>query len=215
MDDFSINDERIDKALAELKIINRYLGGNSTTLKGFKLTLHNFTGNENINILDAGSGTSDIFYPVKNIYPNISIISLDLNLRACKYALLTRHEQKIVCGNVHSLPFRNSVFDLIHASLFFHHFNEKDIKEILSSMLLAAKYGLIINDLRRSVFAFIGIKMLTKLFSKSEMVKNDGPLSEKRSFAKKELVKILNELKIENYTIKKTWAFRWLIVIYK
>ena len=34
MDDFSIQDERIDRALSELKITNKYLGGISTTKSG-------------------------------------------------------------------------------------------------------------------------------------------------------------------------------------
>ncbi len=37
MDDFSIQDERIDTALEELKIINKYLGGISTTQICFKI----------------------------------------------------------------------------------------------------------------------------------------------------------------------------------
>jgi hypothetical protein len=47
------------------------------------------------------------------------------------------------------------------------------------------------------------------------MVKNDGPLSVKRAFVKKELFKILKELEIEYFLIKRKWAFRWLIIIYK
>ena len=215
MDNFSIDDERIDKALAELKIINRFLGGDSASLKGFKIILKNNSVNHNLKVLDAGSGSSDILLAIKNSYQELSVFSLDLNLRACKYALHSRLKPKIICGNVHSLPFKNSMFDVVHASLFFHHFNEDEIKEILPALLSATKYGLIINDLRRSIFAFIGIKILTLLFSNSEMVKNDGPLSVRRGFIKKELVSILDEIKIESYTIKRTWAFRWLVVINK
>ena len=74
---------------------------------------------------------------------------------------------------------------------------------------------MIINDLRRSVWALIGIKTLIYLFSKSTMVKNDAPLSVKRGFIKSELINLLEELKITNYKIKRKWAFRWLIVIPK
>jgi hypothetical protein len=37
MDDFSIRDDRIDLALSELDIINKFLGGNSTTRFGIKV----------------------------------------------------------------------------------------------------------------------------------------------------------------------------------
>jgi hypothetical protein len=52
-------------------------------------------------------------------------------------------------------------------------------------------------------------------FSKSEMVKNDGPLSVKRAFVKKELLEMLNDLGIKRFLIKRKWAFRWLVIIYK
>jgi hypothetical protein len=76
-----------------------------------------------------------------------------------------------------------------------------------------SKYGIIINDLHRSTLAYSGIKILTTLFSKSEFVKNDGSLSVKRGFKKKELIRILDELNF-NYKISYKWAFRWLVIIY-
>ena len=61
---------------------------------------------------------------------------------------------------------------------------EDEIKKIIKSSLSIAEKGMIINDLRRSVWALIGIKTLIYLFSKSTMVKNDAPLSVKRGFIK-------------------------------
>jgi len=111
------------------------------------------------------------------------------------------------------LPFKQKQFDVLHLSLFLHHFKEDEIKKILLHLEQLTKYGMIINDLQRSLFAFLGIKILTILFSKSKFVKNDGPLSVKRGFKKNELVKILDELRF-NYEIKYKWAFRWMVVIY-
>ena len=215
IDDFSIRDERIDLALQELKIINKFLGGNKTTKKGLKILLQDFPPKSFVKILDAGSGTSDILRANRNIKLNLIIYGIDLNIRTCKIAKLIASDLNIVCGNISSIPFKPSEFDVVHASLFLHHFNEKDIQYLLMQMLETVKYGIIINDLRRSVFAFLGIKLLTKIFSKSKMVKNDAPLSVKRGFIKRDLINILNGLNIKNYEIKKTWAFRWLVIIRK
>ncbi len=80
MDDFSIQDERIDKALNELKVINKYLGGISTT----KSALKYFAESEydKLKILDVGSGSSDNLLAAKSKYPNLQILSIDKNLRA-------------------------------------------------------------------------------------------------------------------------------------
>lgn len=214
MDDFSITDERIDKALEELKYINIFLGGNSTSKTGFNEVIKTIPMNGRLKILDAGSGASDIFLPLKDIRKNINIFSMDINPRACRYIKSNTPHFNIVCGDIMEFPFKNDCYDITHASLFLHHFHEDKIKAILKNLIVSSKYAVIINDLRRSILAYWGIKILTLVFSKSKMVKNDAPLSVKRAFVKNDLLKIINELGIKRFKIKRKWAFRWLIILY-
>ncbi len=210
MDDFSIQDERIDKALNELKIINKYLGGISTT----KSALSYFAESENaeLKILDIGSGSSDNLIAAKSKYSNLKILSLDKNLRA-----LSSSENLLekINSNAFKLPFKNNSCDIVHAALFLHHFTEEELHLLLMEFLRTTRKGIIINDLQRSYFALLGIKILTVLFSKSEMVKNDAPLSVKRGFTKQEMLKLLSGVGVTNFIIKKRWAFRWMVVIKK
>ncbi|HEY6907540.1 MAG TPA: hypothetical protein VI230_08720, partial [Ignavibacteriaceae bacterium] len=112
-----------------------------------------------------------------------------------------------------NLPLREKSFDLVHASLFLHHFTEEEIIHMLSCFILLSKKGVVINDLRRNILAFIGIKLLTMFFSNSEFVKYDGPLSVKRAFIKTDLVQILHKAGIKKYQLKRMWAFRFLLII--
>jgi SAM-dependent methyltransferase len=210
MDDISINDERIDIALKELQIINKYLGGKSVTRKGLKKLHARIASKNKIKILDVGGGASDTLLSLNNT--SYKIFSVDLNKRVTKYLKKNSNGVEIVCGDAFNLPFKFR-FDVSHLSLFLHHFNEEEIKNILSGLSEISKYGVIINDLHRSILAYLGIKILTMLFSKSELVKNDGPLSVKRGFVKNELIKILDDLNFE-YELSYNWAFRWLAVIY-
>ena len=215
MDDFSINNGRIDIALKELKIINKYLGGNSTTKAGLKKILSGIHSESQVKILDAGGGASDILLSLKdNPLRNMEIFSADINKRIAKYVKQNSPQVEVICADVFNLPFKPEQFDIVHLSLFLHHFKEEEIKEILFNLSGLAKFGIIINDLQRSFIALMGIKILTMLFSKSDMVKNDAPLSVKKSFIKKDLVKILNVLNFK-FEIKYKWAFRWLVVVYK
>lgn len=210
MDDFTVTDERIDEALQELKIINKYLGGISVTKCGLKKIFSKVNPQNPVNILDAGGGASDVLL---SLLYNYRIFSIDLNKRVAKYILSNTNQINVVCGNVLNLPFRKNAISISHLSLLLHHFNEEEIKKILSDIAFVSKYGIIINDLRRSVLAFAGIKLLTILFSKSEFVRNDGPVSVKRGFSKNDLTKILDDLNLR-YEIIRKWAFRWLVVIY-
>jgi len=210
MDDFSIQDERIDEALSELKIINKYLGGISTTKSALSYFIQ--SKNDELKILDIGSGSSDNLLAAKNKYPNLHILSIDKNLRVLTNSKKLSNK---INADAFSLPLKNKSYDIIHVALFLHHFTEEQINIMLKEFLRISKRGIIINDLQRSYFALLGIKILTVLFSKSQMVKNDGPLSVKRGFTKPEILKLLSDVGVTNFVIKKTWAFRWMVVIKK
>jgi len=210
MDDFSIRDERIDIALRELKIINKYLGGISTTISGLKYIVE--SEKEELKILDIGSGSSDNLIAAKRKFSNLQILSIDKNLRALSSS---KNSLKKINSNAFHLPIKNESCDIVYAALFLHHFTEDQIQKLLKEFLRIARKGIIINDLQRSFLALWEIKILTFLFSKSEMVKNDAPLSVKRGFTKPELLKLLSNARVTNFVIKKKWAFRWMIVIKK
>lgn len=210
MDDFSIRDSRIDDALKELKIINNYLGGVSTTVSALKY----FTRDKliSLKIIDVGSGSSDNLIIAKNTYPNLQIISVDKNISVFNYS---KNSLQKINSDAYHLPFKDECCDIVHIALFLHHFNEDQIKKLLNEFLRICKKGIIINDLQRSLLALAGIKLLTILFSKSVLVKNDAPVSVKRSFNKSEIINFLRKSGISNYIIKYKWAFRWMVVIKK
>ena len=210
MDDFSIRDSRIDDALKELKIINNYLGGVSTTVSALKY----FTRDKllSLKIIDVGSGSSDNLIIAKNTYPNLQILSVDKNISVLDYS---KNSLQKMNSDAYHLPFKDECCDIVHIALFLHHFNEDQIEKLLNEFLRICKKGIIINDLQRSLLALAGIKFLTVLFSKSILVKNDAPVSVKRSFNKSEINNFLRKSGISNYIIKYKWAFRWMVVIKK
>jgi ubiquinone/menaquinone biosynthesis C-methylase UbiE len=210
MDDFSILDERIDAALKELKVINKYLGGISTTRAALKYFIN--AENQGLKILDIGSGSSDNLIAVRRKYSKLQIFSIDKNIRALSSS---KNSLSKINSNAFHLPFKNKSCDIIHIALFIHHFTEEQIQILLKEFLRICKKGIIINDLQRSFLALWGIKILTFLFSKSDMVKNDAPLSVKRGFTKPELLKLFSSDSSSKIIIKKMWAFRWMVVIKK
>jgi hypothetical protein len=54
----------------------------------------------------------------------------------------------------------------------------------------------LISDLIRHPFAYYGIKVLTKLFSRNEMTRMDAPLSIKRAFTLDEWKKLFSRAEI-------------------
>ena len=215
MDDHSIQDERLTDALKELDVINRFLGGDAVSRKGLAVLMKRIPEHRPLSILDVGSGGSDLTHSLPADDRTLSLTSLDINFGACRYSRENHSGLSVVNGSVHFLPFKDRSFDIVHVSLFLHHFTETELKTIIASLDRVSRYGIVINDLRRSLFAYIGIVALTQIFSSSGMVKNDGPVSVRRGFIRSELEQLCSQLPSVTYSIRRMWAFRWCVTIVK
>jgi ubiquinone/menaquinone biosynthesis C-methylase UbiE len=211
IDDMSIADERIDDALRELNVINHFLGGDQVSRIGIARMRRKLPKNAPLHILDCGAGGSNLANIVRLVDRPVKVTALDLNLRACRYSALNVPSLNVVNGSAFRLPFRDRSFDVVHASLFCHHFNASELRVLLAEWSRVARFGIIINDLQRSAIAFHAIAMLTRLLSHSAMVRNDAPISVRRGFLKKELTEIIEEF--GQVSITWHWAFRWLVSI--
>jgi predicted nicotinamide N-methyase len=114
--------------------------------------------------------------------------------------------------NVFSREFQDQKFDIVLATLFMHHFTEEQLVTLFSN-LKRQTTTIVINDIHRHPLAYYSIKLLTRSFSQSAMVKFDAPLSVLKAFTKSELKKILQRAGIEDFCLKWKWAFRWQLTI--
>ncbi len=215
MDDFSIQDTRLTDALKELDVINRFLGGNAVSRRGISFLMDQIPEQGTLSILDVGSGGSDLTASITAGDRTVSVTSLDINFGACRYSHESYPGITVINGSVFNLPFKERSFDIVHVSLFLHHFTADELKVIIVALYRISRHGVVINDLRRSLFAYIGIAVLTRLFSRSEMVKNDGPISVRRGFVLEELKQVCSQIPSAACSIRRMWAFRWCVTIHK
>jgi hypothetical protein len=109
--------------------------------------------------------------------------------------------------------FATTKFDIVVATLFMHHFTNEQLIRFFRSLKDQTKIGFVINDIHRHFLALHSIRLLTSIFSKSPMVKNDAPLSVRRAFTREDLVTILADAGITTYSLKWKWAFRWQLIV--
>jgi len=213
MDDLDISGEVVNQTLRELNTINKYLGGNQISISSFKKMAF-----ENVSLADLGCGGGDIMMAMSKYAQsrnlNINFLGIDANPNIITYATNnTKNYPNIKYSsiNIFSKEFENMSFDIIHCCLFLHHFTNDQLIELFRKLKKQAKKGVIVNDLHRHFLAYHSISLLTKLFSKSEMVRNDAKVSVARGFKRLELESILEKAGITHYSLKWKWAFRWLI----
>jgi 2-polyprenyl-3-methyl-5-hydroxy-6-metoxy-1,4-benzoquinol methylase len=222
MDDLDINGEVVPETLKELKTINKLLGGNQITINGIKNLLSNnhYTGRE-IRIADMGCGGGDILKLVakwaKRSGLKVALTGVDANPNIVDYARENSrgyNNIEYLTENVFESNQTQEKYDIILSTLFLHHFDDSESASLLSAWKNQSRLGVVINDLHRHPLAYHSIKHLTRAFSKSYMVQNDGPLSVLRAFTKEELVRILKMAGINEYSLDWNWAFRWKLLIH-
>lgn len=178
MDDWTQPESEFVQAYRELAMINRYLG----SIRAVRRFLPSLDGGL---LLDVAAGACDVGDALART-GKWRVIGLDRN--RCGLRLAT-HTVPVV-ADAFELPFDDGSFDLVTASLFFHHLSDDDCVRILQSMYRVARRRVIVNDLHRTHTAYTSIVWLTRFFSRSAMVRNDGPLSVRRAFRRAELLEI-------------------------
>lgn len=207
MDDLDCHGEVVDQTLRELEIINRLLGGDKVTLDGINRLIKK---DRSYTIADIGCGGGDLAMKIGKQNNNVKVVGIDANPNIVAFAKRQYPGIEFHTLDVFSDEFRKREYDIITATLFVHHFSDEQLIELFRSF--NARVGVVINDIHRHSLSYYSIKFLTKLFSKSAMVKFDAPLSVRRAFKRKELVTILDKAGIKDYSLRWKWAFRWQLI---
>ncbi|MGC1241887.1 MAG: methyltransferase domain-containing protein [Chryseosolibacter sp.] len=220
MDDLEASGGHLHQALRELDAINYILGGNYVTLNGLARLLETADTSGGLHIADLGCGSGDMLTLIRRLLVkrdiDATLTGIDANAHVVKYA---ETHTPPACGihfenlNIFSEEFRARKFDVVTGTLFFHHFTTDQLIDLFRQLKSQVSVGMIINDIHRHWLAFYAIKWLTRLLSRSPMVRHDAPLSVLRAFRKSELAEIMKRAGIVDYRIKWCWAFRWQVIV--
>ena len=220
MDDLTCSGDMLRQTLKELRVINRWLGGNQVTVQGLKKLIGTDPTVSPVTIADLGSGGGDMIIQICKLARKLNreyhITGIDANENIIAYARdNTRHLENVSyqCMDVFSPDFRNQKFDYVTFTLFAHHFTNEQLIRLFIELKAITRKGIVVNDLHRHWLAYHSIRLLTKWFSRSEMVINDAPLSVARSFRRNDWQMIFRQADIRKYQVKWKWAFRWMITI--
>lgn len=217
MDQHDADPIDISRALRELEIINKYLGGYKVLLSSLSEICKD---HKSVSILDIGSGGGDNLRKVadwmrKNKI-HATLTGVDINDEMTRFATSQSKnypEIKFITKDVWDRSY-DTRHDIVMSSLFCHHFNNDKLPSLLQRMKeLSSKY-IVVNDLHRHWFAYHSIRLITKYFSDNPLVRYDAPLSVARSLKRKEWESTLQSCGLNNYTITWSWAWRYKIIIH-
>ena len=208
-----------EEDLANLRALNRHLGGYRTALRG----LQELIDDEKLakfSLLDVGTGSGDIpavmadWARRRGITARFTALETE-SVTAATASRQTRAypEIHLVRGDGSAPPFETASFDFVLASQFLHHFSEDGIIGLLRTWSDIARRAIIVSDLVRHPLAYYGIRVLTRLLTRNVMTLTDAPLSVRRAFTFSEWRNLFRRAGVGPVQVFPLFPFRVLALI--
>ncbi len=208
-------------SLRDVQAVNRYLAGTAVT-RGhlFRLLRRRpATAPQPATFLDLCAGSADIPRALLDRARRRSLplagVAYDINpvvLQVARQTSIGYPDLRFVRGDARRLPFCAASFDYVICSMALHHFDADDATSILREMNRVSRYGLVVNDLRRSRVAYALIRLLTTLLRAHPLTRHDGPLSTLRAWTPRELRNLADRAGLTDFRVRRHLFYRMALI---
>jgi 2-polyprenyl-3-methyl-5-hydroxy-6-metoxy-1,4-benzoquinol methylase len=210
--------EDLDAALADIALVNRWLGGSRALVVSARPYLRAPSGGGPLEILDVGTGGADLPLALlrearaMGVAARVSAVELDpVTAALAARAASGRPDLYVFRADAMRLPFRDRSFDLVCASLFLHHFDEDEAVRVLVDLARACRGALIVNDLERHRVPWAFIAAAACLTRRHPMFVHDAPLSVLRGFTPAELESVALRAGLVDVRVRPRWPYRLVL----
>jgi 2-polyprenyl-3-methyl-5-hydroxy-6-metoxy-1,4-benzoquinol methylase len=172
-----------------------------------------------IRILDIASGGGDVavglWRRARRARIAVEIDGCDRSPVAVEFANQRARQQR---ANAWFFPFDvveaplPAGYDVITCSLFLHHLSDREAANLLRRMSESARRMVLISDLVRSARGYLWAWLGTRLVTRSDVVRTDGPMSVAAAFTIDEITRLAHESGLIGATVTACWPERFLLV---
>lgn len=223
MDEPTADREELARSLADIRLVNRWLGGTRVVLRHLAALVERHP-RPSWRVLDIASGSGDIPLAVarwaRKRGIRMEIVATDNH--AGTLAMAAAHTAadpavRTEVADALSLPWPDGSFDVALLSTALHHFDdERDCVRVLREMDRVTRAGFIVNDLARSRPALLGARLLAAtVWRRHALTRHDGPLSVRRSFTAAELRALATRAGLRLARVRTHLPFRLALVVEK
>ena len=169
--------------LQDITRINAITGARREMLRELK---RQFEANESFRFLDVGAASGDFAKAISRIYSSATPVCIDLQFRNLKLA-----PKEKVQADAFRLPFADGSFEVVHCSLFLHHFETSDAQLLVQEMYRVASKLVLIQDLHRHWISYYFLPITQFLFRWNRITVADGMKSVAAGWRRSELESVL------------------------
>ena len=206
-------------SLSDLRRINRWFGGISTTQAMIEDVAHKLNA-KSLMLLEVAAGSGDV--------PGIAAQRLKDRGIELKVTLLDRaashlqasasenghSERRAVVGDALALPFPDASFDLVDCGLFTHHFSPEQVVQFVNEGLRVCRSAVLINDLVRHP-AHLALVYAGWPLYRSRLTRHDGPASVRQAYTPDEMLALLGQIRAARVEIRRHYLFRMGVTAWK
>jgi 2-polyprenyl-3-methyl-5-hydroxy-6-metoxy-1,4-benzoquinol methylase len=184
---------RFRRTIRQFKLLNYLFSASSMLMREHFFTIMEQDPQRIYTLLDVGAGGCDIAIRAarearrRGLKLNITALDNDARILSIAYQATRDYpEIRIIEGN--ALDFSPlSSFDFVFSNHFLHHLAWDDIKIFLERIIAQTRLAFVMNDLKRSNWAYLGFTIFSGLLTRRSFHFYDGRLSIRRGFLPDEL----------------------------
>lgn len=176
----------LESDLGNLRQLNRFFGSYALVRRFLRQWI---LPGQNVRVLDLATGSGDIprliADHVRRVGAMAQIDAIDQQAATVEIAQdLSRDYPEISFHQTDAFGWGEpDSYDIVLCSLALHHFTEEEAVQLLRHCREISRHYVLVSDLRRGLFASIGVYLLTAILFRDPMTQNDGRVSAARAFS--------------------------------
>ncbi len=205
--------------LRDIRRVNLLGGGTRTTMLHLPRLFETVPSDRPVTILDLATGSADIPVAVARWAAchrrPVAIVASDLSeeiLTLASSQIGPHPDISLVRYDARDVPLPDRSVDLVLCALALHHFARPEAIAVLREMDRLARYGFVLNDIRRDRLGLAAAWISSRLATRNRLTLHDMPLSVRRAYTPSELQSVLTEAGIPQATVTSHPLFRMAAV---
>lgn len=220
MDGPEVDPGELERSLADLRGVNRWLGGAREVIRLLAPMLDRLAARP-ARVLDVATGSADIplllaRWGRRRGVP-LEIVATDLHPMTLEVARRRARGEPWVAvrsADALALPFEDGAFHFALCCTALHHFTEEDAVRVLRELDRVASAGVVVSDLRRSRPALLGAQLLAgTVWRRHPITRHDGPHSVRGAFTAAELESLAARAGLRGARVRTHPVFRLSLVV--